>query len=50
MTAEADGWFVYRFDGIDSAHFVFNDAQGRQTGDLERDREGWFHADGQWHA
>ena len=32
MTAEADGWFVHRFDGIEAASLVFNDNQRCQTG------------------
>jgi glycosidase len=48
MTAEADGWFVFRFDGIEAARMVFTDGGGRQTGDLYRDRDGWYDRDGQW--
>jgi glycosidase len=48
MQAEADGWFIYRFEAA-SANFVFNDAQGRQTGNLYRDREGWLDDDGLWY-
>ncbi|MGF1640806.1 MAG: alpha-amylase family glycosyl hydrolase [Rhodospirillales bacterium] len=43
-----EGWFVHRFEGVESARFVFNDGRGRQTGDLERDRDGWYATDGGW--
>ncbi len=48
MTAEADGWFVYRLSGVSAASLVFNDGAGRQTGDLRRDGTGWYKA-GQWY-
>ncbi len=48
MTAETDGWFVYTFSGIEAARLVFNDARGRQTDDMDRDRDGWFDTNGQW--
>lgn len=44
-----DGWFIHRFQGIEAASFVFNDTRGRQTGDLHRDRDGWYADDGIWH-
>ena len=46
MRPEGGGWFAHGFDEGE-AHFVFNDGQGRQTGDLAHDREGWFE-DGYW--
>jgi glycosidase len=48
MRLEA-GWFIHRFNDIEAASFVFNDNHGRQTGDLYRDRGGWYAGDGQWH-
>ena len=48
MTAEAGGWFVHKFSGIEAARMVFHDARGRQTADLQRERNGWFNTDGQW--
>ena len=48
MELESDGWFHHQFDGP-AANFVFNDGNGRQTGDYFRDREGWLEIDGQWH-
>jgi len=48
MTAEAGGWFVHKFSGIEAARMVFHDARGRQTSDLQRGRNGWFNTDGQW--
>lgn len=44
-----DGWFIHRFEGVEAASFVFNDLQGHQTGDLHRDRSGWYADDGRWH-
>jgi len=46
---QADGWLTHRFEGVTAASFVFNDLQGRQSGDLHRDRSGWYTADGHWH-
>jgi glycosidase len=43
-----DGWWVYRFQGVEAASFVLNDANGHQTGDLRRERSGWY-CDGLWH-
>jgi len=48
MTLDKDGWFVYRFSGVQSARFVINDAQWRQTGDLQRDRSGWYDIQQGW--
>jgi len=48
MEVAESGWFVYKFNGIQAANIVFNDSQGRQTGNLYRDREGWFSIDGGW--
>ena len=48
MVAEDDGWFVHRFDGVRAAHLLFNDNQGYQTSDLQRDRDGFYLHD-QWH-
>nr|VFK68250.1 MAG: Glycosidase [Candidatus Kentron sp. UNK]VFK73495.1 MAG: Glycosidase [Candidatus Kentron sp. UNK] len=49
MTAEGNGWFRHEFHGVASASVVFHDGQGKQTGDLHRDRAGWLVADGAWH-
>jgi glycosidase len=46
---KVDGWLVHRFEGVDAISFVFNDARGRQSGDLHRDRSGWYDLDGHWH-
>jgi glycosidase len=49
MTPAGDGWLVHRFDGIEAASFVISDGQGRQTGDLRRERPGWYDAaNGGW--
>lgn len=47
--AEENGWLIHRFTGTTAASFVFNDGQGRQTGDLYRDADGWYAQDGRWH-
>jgi glycosidase len=47
MTAEEDGWYVYRWPGVAAASMVFNDGQGRQTGNLRREECGRY-ADGRW--
>ena len=46
---QVDSWLTYRFQGVTAASFVFNDLQGRQSGDLYRDRSGWYTEDGQWY-
>ena len=40
LTANGNGWFVYRFNGIAAARLVFHDGCGQQTGDLQRERTG----------
>ncbi len=47
MTAEADGWYAFRWPGVTAASMVFNDGHGRQTENLRRERSGRY-ADGQW--
>lgn len=44
-----DGWMIHRFQGVEATSFVFNDADGHQSGDLYRDRSGWYAEDGRWH-
>ena len=46
---KVDGWMVHRFEGIEAASFVFNDARGRQTSDLHRERSGWYDLNSRWH-
>ncbi|MCW5698963.1 MAG: starch-binding protein [Rhodospirillales bacterium] len=48
MDDEGDGWFVHRFSGVEQTELVFNDGVDRQTGNLHRDREGWYDGD-LWH-
>ena len=48
MLAEGAGWFVRHFAGVEAASLVFSDGAGRQTGDLWRDREGWYRH-GRWY-
>jgi len=45
---QIDGWLTHRFEGVTAACFVFNDLLGWQSGDLYRDRSGWY-ADGHWY-
>ena len=49
MTAEANGWFRYEFQTAEAASMVFNDGAGRQTGNLRRERLGWFYTNNQWY-
>lgn len=49
MTPEGNDWFVYRFQGITSAHIVFNDGVANQTADLQRAKEGWYFDDNRWY-
>jgi glycosidase len=48
MSEEEAGWFVVRLPGISAASLVFSDGAGHQSGDLRREREGWF-SGGRWH-
>ncbi len=51
MTAAADapGWYQCRLAETHQVHLVFNDAQGKQSPDLFRDRSGWYQLDAGWH-
>jgi len=42
MTDEGNGWFVYTIPGATSASIVFNNDPSPQTGDLSRNKEGWY--------
>ncbi|MGB7914159.1 MAG: starch-binding protein, partial [Rhodomicrobium sp.] len=48
MLAERGGWFVRHFADVEAASLVFTDGAGRQTGDLWRDRGGWYRH-GRWY-
>jgi glycosidase len=48
MKPEGEGWYCCELPAS-AAHLVFNDAHGRQTVDLHRQREGWYGTDGHWH-
>ena len=49
MTAEGNGWFVFQFRDVEAAGIVVNDGAGRQTGNLRRDRAGWFYTNNTWY-
>lgn len=49
MTPLANDWFVFEFETAEAASIVFNDGTGRQTGNLRRDRAGWFYSNGTWY-
>ena len=49
MAAEANDWYICRFTGIQAANIVFNDGAGHQTGNLRRERPGWFYTNNQWY-
>ena len=51
MTAAADapGWYQCRLAETHQVHLVFNDAQGKQSPDLFRDRSGWYQLETGWH-
>ncbi len=49
IQSEGDGWYSHRFRDTSAVRLVFNDAHGRQTGDLFRERDGWLDANGGWH-
>lgn len=48
MVALDDDWFSYQLPGVSSAKLVFNDGHGQQTGDLYREKTGYF-AHGIWY-
>ena len=47
MTDEGDGWYLYTIEGGTSASIIFNNDSSPQTGNLTRDKEGWY-KDGVW--
>ncbi len=49
MTAEGNDWFIYTFEAAETASLIFNDGAGRQTGNLRRERQGWFYTNNQWY-
>ncbi len=49
MSSVANDWFVFEFETADAASIVFNDGTGRQTGNLRRDRPGWFYTNNTWY-
>lgn len=49
MTPEGNDWFVYSFETATAASLVFNDGAGRQTGNLRRDRTGWYYTNNTWY-
>jgi glycosidase len=49
MTAETNGWLAYTLADADTASIVFNDGTGRQTGNLRRERNGWFYTNNTWY-
>ena len=49
MTAEGNDWFIYTFETAEAASLIFNDSAGRQTGNLRRERLGWFYTNNQWY-
>jgi hypothetical protein len=50
MQPDADhpGWYRTNFPATTRLRLVFNDGQGRQSGDLARERDGWFSFDTHW--
>ncbi|MFZ0258014.1 MAG: chitobiase/beta-hexosaminidase C-terminal domain-containing protein, partial [Gammaproteobacteria bacterium] len=49
MTPEANDWFLYGFETAEAANIVFTDGVGRQTGNLRRERDGWFYTNNTWY-
>lgn len=43
MTAETNDWYTYELATAEAASIVFNDGGSRQTGNLHRDRLGWYY-------
>ena len=48
MTWDGEGWWRITLQGVEAAAMVFNDGEGRQTGNHWRERDGWLDTDGQW--
>ncbi len=49
MTAMGDSqWYTYVFENVEAVQMVFNDGGRGKTGDLSRNRTGWF-KDGIWY-
>ncbi|MGF1613445.1 MAG: alpha-amylase family glycosyl hydrolase [Gammaproteobacteria bacterium] len=49
MSPEANDWFAYGFETAKAASIVFTDGAGRQTGDLRRERDGWYYTNHTWY-
>ncbi len=49
MTPEGKGWYHATLGGVEAANMVFTDGAGHQTGDLRRERSGWYSTDHRWH-
>ena len=49
MTAEGNDWFIHTFETAEAASIVFSDGAGRQTGNLRRDRLGWYYLNNTWY-
>jgi len=45
---EHPGWYVHSFPDTTRVRLVFNDGAGRQSGDLARERDGWYSFDAHW--
>jgi len=49
MTPLDNDWYLYEFEVAEAANMVFNDGTGRQSGNLRRDRPGWFYRNNTWY-
>ncbi len=49
MTPIENDWFMFVIEGVDSSNIVFNDGNGHQTGDLTRNKKGWYFTDNIWY-
>lgn len=51
MKAEGNGWYSYTIPGAASTSLIFNDSNGKQTGDLTRNvKESWYYTDNVWYT
>jgi hypothetical protein len=51
MTAapdQGDNWYKFEFPNVTSTNLIFNNNGNGQTGDLSRNKDGWFR-DGKWY-
>lgn len=51
MKSDGNDWYSYTIPGAASTSLIFNDSNGKQTGDLTRNvKESWYYTDNVWYT